>query len=67
MIWFTYQSVPDGHQFVTNDETTVYLSGSAIHDFGDVNPIVTRYMLIADTAGNAEAKALVTLDKLDLH
>lgn len=64
---FTYQSVSDGHQFVANDKTTVYLSGSAIHDFGYVNPIVTWYMLIADTAGNAEAEALVTLDKLNLH
>lgn len=64
---FTHQSVPDGHQFVTDNETTVYLSSTAVHDFGYINPIVARYMLIADTAGNAEAEALVTLDKLDLH
>lgn len=64
---FTYQSVPDGYQFIADDEATVHLGGPAVHDFGHVDSIVTWYMLIADTAGDAEAKAFVTLDQLDLH
>lgn len=63
----TYQSVPDGHQFVTDNEATVHLSCSTVHNFGHVDAIVARYMLIADTAGDAEAEALVTLDQLDLN
>lgn len=64
---FTYQSVSNGYQFIADNETTVHLGGPAVHDFGHVDPIVTRYMLIADTTSDAEAKTLVTLDQLDLH
>lgn len=63
----THQSVPDGHQLVTDDQATVDLGCPTVHDFGHVNSIVTRYMLIADTAGDAEAEALVSLDQFDLH
>lgn len=64
---FTHRSVPDRHQFVTDDQATVDLSSTTVHDFGHVNSIVTRYMLIADTAGDAEPEALVTLDQFDLR
>jgi len=64
---FTYLSVPDGYQFITDDEATVHLGGPAVHDFGHVDSIVTWYMLIADTTGDTEAKSLVTLNQLDLH
>lgn len=67
MYMFTYQSVSNGYQFIANDETTIHLCRPAVHDFGHVDSIVTWYMLIADTTGDAEAKTLVTLDQLDLH
>jgi len=63
----TYQSVPDGYQFIADDEATIHLGSTTVHDFGHVDSIVTWYMLIADTTGDAEAKTLVTLNQLDLH
>lgn len=59
---WTHQSISDGHQFVSNDKTTVHLGGTALHNFRYVDSIVTGYMLIANTAGDTETEALVSLD-----
>lgn len=58
----THQSIPDGHQFVPNDKTAIHLCGTALHNFRYVDPIVARYMLIADTTGDTETESLVTLN-----
>lgn len=44
-----------GHKFVTNEKPSVDLGSTPVHDFGDVDAIIAGYVLVSDTAGDAEA------------
>ena len=43
----THRQVPDENKFITDSESAVNLGRPAVHDFGDVDAVVTGDMLIA--------------------
>jgi len=58
---------PDSNELVSDEQPSVNLSCTSLHNLGDVNAIVARYVLIADAAGYAESQTLRPLVQLDLH
>jgi hypothetical protein len=62
-----YRRVADCDQLVSDQQPAVNLRRAAIHNLGDVDAIVTWYVLVANSTRNTEPKAFRALQQLNLQ
>ena len=63
----SYRSVSNGNKFVSDCDSTVNVGCTALHNFGDVDAIISWNVLIADTSGDTESQTFVPFRKFNFE